>query len=188
VLVVYNGATAEIYGLDLDFKAKIDNAWRISGGIELLHSEYTSFPNADIASVTPGVGLTLAVGNATGNALPNAPAITGDISVDYLLEQPYGTFDFNVTDSYSSAFYQEADNFLSQPAYDLLNASVGLNSSDGHWRIKLFGNNLLNKAVATQLSTNAITPPTAAGVPALISNVDYASPPRTYGVSLRYSY
>jgi outer membrane receptor protein involved in Fe transport len=53
-------------------------------------------------------------------------------------------------------------------------------SSDDLVTVRFFGNNLLNKAVATQLSTLPVPP--------IGYRANYALPPRIYGVSLQYEF
>jgi iron complex outermembrane recepter protein len=178
VIGIYNGAAAKLYGLDIDLEAALGNGFSISGGTEYLHDRFTSFPNAAGSIPQPGGGFILLPGgsgpgiNAEGNELPDAPTYTAFISINKTFTLPTGPLDVNVTDSYNSGFYGEPDNFLRQPSFDLLNASLRWTSIDHRFSMRLWGNNLLNKAVASQISTFPLTYAFA-----------YANPPRTYGVT-----
>jgi iron complex outermembrane receptor protein len=101
-----------------------------------------------------------------------------DMSVDYLVNLPVGSLDLNLTDAFNSGFYTEADNYLRQPAYDLLNASVAWISADERINVKLWGRNLLNRLVESEEVTG---PPEG-------YTVDYSNPPRTYGVTVLYKF
>ena len=53
---VVNGAKARIYGLDVDFTARLTTDLSLSGGFELLHATFTDYKNAvgSIPKVTGG--------------------------------------------------------------------------------------------------------------------------------------
>ena len=44
--VIYNGARAHLYGLDLDFESRVSDRLSLTGGIAYLHSRFVEFPNA----------------------------------------------------------------------------------------------------------------------------------------------
>jgi iron complex outermembrane recepter protein len=176
---IINGAKAQLYGLDLDFEWRSSTSLSLIGGLEWLHSRFTDFPNVPSAVPTPGGGSTATIlTSAAGNQLPFAPTFTGNIGADYTVHAGQSTWSFNVTDSYNSGFYTEPDNVLRQSSFDYLNAAIGWISNSGRLNVRIWGRNLLNKAVATQLST---VPPTG-------YSADYANPPRTYGFTLRYNF
>jgi iron complex outermembrane receptor protein len=174
--VIYNGAGAHVEGVDLDAQAKYGNL-RISGGFEWLHSRFTSFPNAQFSTPLPLGGAQLYSGNAAGNDLPLAPNFTANLSADYVVEAPSGSLDFNVTDYYNHGWYPEPDNYLRQPAYDLLNLSMALTPLNTRFTAKLFANNLLNKPVYGYFASQALG-----------YFADPGNAPRTYGVMLTYDF
>ena len=61
-------------------------------------------------------------------------------------------------------------------AYTTLDLRAGLNSSDGHWRIQLFGQNVTNRYYWTQATHTYDTA------------VRFAGLPRTYGGSIEYKF
>ena len=178
--LIYNGARARIYGFDLDAKARLARDLELTTGLEWLHARYTEFPNAPFSTPVLGGGAQLYLADATGKTLNNAPNATANVALDYLPPIPTGTLDLNVTASFSSRYYQEPDNFLYQPSYTLLNASLNWTVLRDRLSIKLFGSNLLNRAVATQINTLPVPP--------IGYDVDYASPPRLYGITLGYKF
>jgi len=178
--LIYNGAKARIYGLDLDIDAQVTAGLQVSAGIEWLHARYTEFPLAPYSTPVVGGGALLYYTNAAGNTLNNAPNATATLRFDYNVPLPVGSLNLSAANSYSSGYYQEPDNFLRQRAYNLTNASIAWVSSDSRITLRFFGNNLFDKAVATQLSTLSVPP---------IGYVaDYAAPPRIYGVSAQYRF
>jgi iron complex outermembrane recepter protein len=174
----YNGAGATLYGIDLDSVFQVTKAFSVSTTAEVLHSRFTSFPAADFSTQLPAGGIAEYTASATGNQLPNAPRLTLDISGDYVIDLPLGRLDFNITNAYNHGFYTEADNFLRQPAYDWLNASVAWISSDERLNIKLWARNMLDKIVESE----AVTGPPAG------YTIDYSNPPRTYGFTVLYKF
>jgi iron complex outermembrane recepter protein len=171
--IIYNGAAAKLYGVDLDGEARLTSALRFNAGVEWLHNRFTDFPNSVGSSYvrTPtGADITLFPQSATGNALPDSPTVTYTASLDYTVQTRAGPLTFNVTDSYSSKFYLEPDNRLTQGADHFLDFSLAWNVHE-RYRLRLFANNVLNEAVVSQggtLPTGYIA--------------DYPNPPRTYGV------
>ena len=177
-----NGAAAHTYGLDLDVQAKPAPNFIVTGGIEWVEAKFTSFPGANFYTVLPSGGATPYLADAAGKYLPNAPIVTGDLSLDYIREYAGGQLDLNLTDSYSGRYFQEPDNHLSQPAYDLVNAALGWTAPGGRLAFKFWTKNVFNKAIIGQMSTNGF------GGTNVDFNADYSFPPRTYGISARYAF
>jgi iron complex outermembrane recepter protein len=177
--LIYNGAAAHIYGVDVDLDAVVAANLRIAAGVEWLHARYTDFPSAPYSTPVIGGGPMLYYASAVGKALNNAPDATAVLRLDYRIPMRRGALHLNVAESYSSGYYQEPDNFLRQGAYSLVNASVAWLPGD-RWTLKVYGSNLLNKAVATQLSTSPVPPITYLR--------DYSQPPRVYGASAEYRF
>ncbi len=178
--LVYNGAKARIYGLDVDLKAKLTPEIELTTGFEWLHARYTEFPSAPFSVPVPDGGPQLYYASAAGNALNNAPNATATLALDYLPHVSLGALDLNLTASYSSEFFQEPDNYLVQPSYTLLNTAVAWTTPNGRLTTKLYADNLLDKAVATQLNTLPVPP--------IGYDVDYANPPRIYGIAVSYRF
>jgi iron complex outermembrane recepter protein len=176
--VVYNGASARLYGLDIDAEARVTGNLQLNGGLEWIHSYFSSFPSAQFSTPLPGGGAAVYSGDATGNRLPYTAVVTADVGADYFFDFHGGTFDFNVTSAFNSGYFAEPDNYLRQPAFDYLNSSLGWLSADHAWNVKVWGRNMLNKAVPGQLAT---------GAPQGYS-ADYTNPPRTYGVTVNYAF
>jgi iron complex outermembrane receptor protein len=174
----YNGAAATLYGIDLDASFQVTKAFKLSMTAEALHSKFTSFPEADFSTPIPTGGVAQYTASAAGNWLPYAPQFTMDISGDYVVDLPMGKLDFNITNSFNSGYYTEADNYLRQTAYDLLNVSVAWTSPDERLNVKFWGRNLLNKPVESELVTG---PPEG-------YTLDYSNPPLTYGFTLLYKF
>ena len=171
---LFNGAGAELYGLDVDFRARITDRLTLSGALEYLHSEFTSYPNANISTPLPTGGYRQAPGSATGNELPQAPNFSGSITATYDLPIDFGDWRLSATYYYNDGYYMEADNRLTQPSFSLLSAS--LLYTQGRAFVRLWGNNLANEEVVNLLATS-------------VFNAGHKlNAPRTYGVTVGYRY
>jgi iron complex outermembrane recepter protein len=174
---VYNGASARIYGVDLDWDARMTPALSLTGGMEWLHSEFLDFPLAQFSTPLPGGGDRLYLASAAGNQLPFAPSFTLSLGANYKMSLDRSAFTFDVTNYLNSGYFAEPSNYLRQPAYDYLNASLSWSPDDSGLTLKAFANNLLDKAVATQIGTSSFE-----------YFETYANPPRVYGFSVTYKF
>ena len=174
---IVNGAQARLYGADVDFNARITPELSINGGFELLHARFVSYPNAVGSTPRATGGAALFAVDASGNRIPQSQKFAGTIAVNYQKPVAFGTIDSNVTANHNGSYKFEADNFLTQGAYTLLNASLGWRSLDKHYSLTVWGRNLLNEIVLNNGTSQAI------GYP-----VSYGQPPRTYGLTARFTY
>lgn len=167
---VYNGSGAELYGLDVDFTARVTDRLTLSGGIELEHTRFTDFPNADYFESCAVPYPTICSLSATGNQLPQTPEQSGTFNVDYRLPLRSSELTFNANVLASSGYYFAPNNEYKQDAYALLNGSVKW--TRGWFSLSVWGKNLTNSIRAASLNQA----PTALAVA-------YA-PPRTYGATV----
>ena len=174
---VVNGPAAKLYGLDADFEAQITHGLRASGGFELEHTEFSNYPGAVFSTPKPSGGALIFAGDATGDRLPLAQKFTATAALDYHTDVSRGALDFNITTNYNGGYFFEADNFLHQKAYVMLNSSLKFKPAGTRIGITLFGKNLFNEKVITQASTQSI------GYPAT-----FGSAPRTYGIGVSFKF
>jgi iron complex outermembrane receptor protein len=167
---VYNGGKAKLYGLDLDATVRVTHGLTVSAGLELEHDRFTDFPNADFFLSCAHPYPTVCSLSANGKQLPQTPAASGTINVDYRVSISNSELHFNVNEAANSGYYYQPNNEIKQSAYGLLNGSIGWTYS--HYSVTLWGKNLTDVIYAT-----AVNP-----APTAISAA-YAAP-RTYGVTL----
>jgi iron complex outermembrane receptor protein len=167
---VYNGGKAKLYGLDLDATVRVTQGLTVSAGLELEHDRFTDFPNADFFLSCAHPYPTVCSLSANGKQLPQTPAASGTINVDYRVSISNSELHFNVNEAANSGYYYQPNNEIKQSAYGLLNGSIGWTYS--HYSVTLWGKNLTDVIYAT-----AVNP-----APTAISAA-YAAP-RTYGVTL----
>ncbi len=167
-----NAASAEIYGVDLDVSFQVSSQLSLNASLEALHSEYSSFPGAPI-STPQAVGNLLEPGDASGNTLIKAPELVFNTSVDYTIPLSTGaSIDTNITYYYNDGFFWTPDNRISEPSYDIVNASVSWVSPDEKYRLSLWGKNLTSSEYLSQSTAQPLGDTVVAGAP------------RTYGVRL----
>ena len=170
---VYNGAAAKLYGLDLDAKWKATQYLSFTAALEVMHSDFTSFPDAPISTPMPGGGTSYTIGSVSGNTLPLTPDSSLSVTAEYVIPlNSYGNVTLSATDAYSNGWYGEPDNRLHQPAYNVVNAQAGWATADGAWKVQFWGRNLTNAAYTTALGSQP--------------NGDFGvyAPPRTYGLTV----
>lgn len=173
---IVNGAKARLYGVDVDLEARVTPDLRLSGGFEVLDAKFTSYPNAVGSTPRATGGAALFPVNATGNRIPQSQRFVGTLAADYERAVGNGAVLANVTANHNGDYFFEADNFLRQGSYTLLNASLGYRFAAG-FTLTVFGRNILDEIVLNNGTSQAI------GYP-----VSYGQPPRTYGVSARVSF
>jgi iron complex outermembrane receptor protein len=172
---IYNGASAKIYGADLDAEAILFGGFSITGGFSYTHARFDSFPLADYVvpvngCVPPPGGVCPAP--ADGKHLPFAPTATLNIGGDYKLTSALGSFELNVTYYRSDRFFAAPDNVAYQPSYDLVNASATWSDTTDRYLVKLWGKNLGKTIYATSLIEAGQGEEVSLGAP------------RTYGVTV----
>lgn len=190
---VFNGAASEIYGVDIDFDAVITPRLTLSGGIELLHDRFTSFPQAlTLIPVACTTTVTIANGyasclnasgkfvggntsgavDAAGKRLPYTADVAASLTADYRVPVASGEVHASVTYAYNSGYYPDPDNVRRQRPYSNLNASLTWNAPAERWFARIWGRNLTNAAVVQNFANQSF-----------LDAVSYA-PPRTFGVTL----
>jgi iron complex outermembrane receptor protein len=173
----YNGAVAEIYGIDADLKALVTESLTLTAGFSYIHDRYTDFPDAQFYTPNlPAGGNTITTQSADGNRLPLTPDETFNLSGDYRYPLPAGSLGLNVTYFYSTHFVFAPDNIQYQPSYSLVNATISWTAPGDRFIASLWGKNLSNAIVADGY---------LASVFGTLSN--YA-PPRTYGAKVEVKF
>lgn len=190
VAFTYNAADSEIYGLDTDFEVAATNELSIKGGFELLSAKYTTLPTGvgfvpnPVTSIPENCsgstnnnvgGATLLTCDLSGNDLVRAPRFSANLGFEYTKQMSWGSLVFNLADAYSDKYYLEPDNFMKQPSYHSVSASLLFEPSDGRYGIKIWGTNLTDSTVYASGQTGA--------------NFTYfIGKPRSYGITLQTRY
>ncbi|MEJ2411131.1 MAG: TonB-dependent receptor [Novosphingobium sp.] len=188
VVTTVNGPSAKLYGVEVELNGRVtpELTLRANGGY--LHSRIGDFPNAPNTNRLPNgfndTGIpfcdltdpSCVPYNAKGNRLPNAPKFSGNVGFEYRQPVNGGAIRLSSNLLYAGKTFNELDNRLFVKAHEVLSASLGWEGDDG-LRVSVWGNNLTNSYFYTF----------QAGVS---GGADIAQPsaPRTYGVTLGYSF
>lgn len=173
-----NAARARLYGLDVSASAIVTPSFTISANLNLEHTEFLEFPNAPAYTPNPDFPYgNIALGpngsgiDASGNELPRAPKVSGNISATYTV--PVGSGELQLTGqfSYDGGWYSDPENRVRQDAYGLVNLTADWRSQGG-FGVKLWVKNLTDKGYAAYILSDT------GG-----DSIAY-SPPRTFGIEL----
>jgi iron complex outermembrane receptor protein len=171
--ILQNAARAKIYGVDGDIEFVPTKRLRFSASAEWLHAKYETFLGAPIATqdVING-GNTVINGPASGNTLIRAPKFSSNVMANYSIPVSDGSIDLNVSYTFTSKIFQEADNYLFIPPTSLVNGEISWSIND-RYKASLWGRNITNKFYYANSS-------------ALVqASSGAAAEPRTYGVTLQ---
>ena len=169
--VTVNAAAAHIYGAEAELDTAVTSHFTIQGGFSYLHGRYTSFPNAPISSPNPAGGNNSVDGDATGNVTIHTPKFKTNIGGTYKMDTLIGQLELAANYSWTSRYYWDPDNRISQAPYSIVNSSLGWTSADSRFGVKLWVRNALNEHYATCATTAA-------------NGDTYApAPPATYGIT-----
>ena len=169
---VKNGASAKIYGFELDMVAALTDRLRVTGGLTWLHPNFGRFPNAD-SFVPTGIGGNNQIKvDATGNQIPFATKFTATLGAQYRAPLKGGEVIADANALYNDGFFTEVDEGRRQGAYVMVNASLGWVAPNEAYSIRVWGKNLTNEAVLLNKDG------------AVHATAESSQPPRTYGVTL----
>jgi iron complex outermembrane receptor protein len=173
-LAIYNGDSAKIYGVDLDFEAAPTDNLRFTGGLSLNHGRYGDFL-VTTTSLAPGGGMVVEPdASAKGKKLQNNPSLQFNAGMDYRVNLPVGALSLAGNVSYTGRWYATPENRLAQDPYTLVNVSLTWFPDESEkLHVKLWGKNITNKSYATQLALQ---------VP--VTDVVVISAGRTYGITV----
>lgn len=170
--LLVNGTGGEVYGIDVDFTAQVNDVLSFSGGATWLDTQY----DQDV----------VALGNVVqlgGQRLVGAPELSAAIKMN--LDVPVsdvGTIRFSPSINYNSGYFFDGENKvgtggITDDAYTTVSLNVGFESADEIWKIQLWANNIFDdeyfKAGITQGFINRQVIP---------------ADPATYGVTVGFKF
>lgn len=177
-----NAEKVRVRGIEVDGNLRVSNAFSLYGALAYTDATYVSFTNAPVP--LEETGATQAFKDVSGGALPGvskwAGSLGGEVSGAGTFLAQDGRF-FAAADGYSrSSFSSSASpsQFLNIDGYSLVNARVGFRASNGT-SVFLWTRNGLNQNYFEQLLP---APGNAGQYGAVLGD------PRTFGVTLRYSF
>ncbi|MCU0471322.1 MAG: TonB-dependent receptor [Arcicella sp.] len=177
-----NAERVRVFGVEVDGNIKLNSHVTVNGSVAYTDGKYVSFKNAPVP--LEEVGGPQAFKDVSGGDLPGISKWAGSLGVEgttkgTFLALPglyFGGLDVYFRSTFSSS--PSPSQFLNIEGYNLVNGRVGFRASNGI-SIFVWGRNLLNKDYFEQL----LAAPGSAGQYAGI-----LGDPRTYGVTLRYTF
>ncbi len=167
--VFTNAGEAETYGVEAELVASPTQNLLMSLSLGYLKAEYSEFINSQMQDVS-------------GSLTPiNSPEFTGNLGLQYRHPLGFARLEMGADVSYRAAYHVEVNNLsaLKQGSFALVNASIGLESNEGKWRVSLGIKNLTDEAYITHGFDLTAFP----GV-----GLAYYGEPRTYRLGVRYSF
>jgi outer membrane receptor protein involved in Fe transport len=140
-----NAASADIYGLDAQVKARPGEATEVTAGAQVLQARYNSFPAATCTDFSPGAATLYAPVScdATGNRLPFAPRLKLNLAANHRVELgEAGSLIFSGSVAYNSGYFSEPDNVIRQKAFATLDAQVEWRTAGRGPALRLWALNL----------------------------------------------
>lgn len=177
-----NAEKVRVLGVEVDGSLRISNAFSVYGALAYTDGKYVTFTNAPVP--LEETGGERAFKDISGGQLPGiskwAGSLGGEVSGAGKFLAQDGRFFFAADGYYRSSFSSSPSpsQFLNIDGYALVNARVGFRASNGT-SVFLWTRNGLNQNYFEQLLP---APGNAGQYGAVLGD------PRTYGVTLRYSF
>lgn len=169
LLTIVNAAKARIYGGELNTTVRPLAGLTAQFGVAYTHGRYTSFPAAPITRPIPTGGNVTIFADGSGKTLIRVPTWSGNAGINYKQSVSFGTIDFGGNVYFSSGFFGDVGNRLRQPAYQVVNTTLGLTLPGDRFRVSFWTRNLLDQKYDLQLYDPAQ------------SDRHITAPPRTIG-------
>jgi len=144
---VINAGSARSQGVEVESTALLARGLTARLSATYLQAEFLNFSNAPYFYQRPGGGNSLGTINARGNVLPRAPRESLGAGLNYVVDvSSVGKFAFDANVAYSSKFYWDSDNVISQGPLTIVNASATFTPRRAEaLSIRLWAKNLTNK-------------------------------------------
>lgn len=187
--VVFNAASAEIKGLELEVVARPTDGLTLRGSLGLLDAKYKSFRQCD-----PNFPATCTIVDVSSRNLRRAPKTSASVGFEYQIPSSLGDWTLSADYSHTSPYdltivpqvgnLQRNDPRCRTDGQDSVNASIAWKGEAG-LRASLWGRNLLDDR-----GLNYCLPVGATGAAGATNFFTFANgrTPRTYGVTLGYSF
>ncbi|MBB3941482.1 iron complex outermembrane receptor protein [Novosphingobium fluoreni] len=171
VSILQNAGVARMKGGELEVTAQATRDLSLRAAASYLDAKFRKFDNAVVTVPLPNGGNNQIAIDAAGKDSIRAPKFTLNVSGTYQRDLGPGTLGLTASVFYSDKFFWDYLNRLKQPHYAIANGEISW-TTPGQLRIGIYGTNLTNKAVQSNVVTSTLG--------------DYASyqRPRSYGVSV----
>jgi iron complex outermembrane receptor protein len=170
-----NAARAHIKGAEFEAQGRIVDGLTANLGATYLHAVYKSFPGAQILIPIAGGGNANGTMDASGQPVVRSPKLTLTAGLNYETAFAGGLVNFNGSFYHTSSFTYEPSARVIQPAYDLLNGSIGWSPVNKKFGLTVYAENITKKRYYENLTINTT------------GDIAVYAPPRRIGVRLNFS-
>jgi iron complex outermembrane receptor protein len=179
-----NAAVSEAYGAEFEMLWRPTRAFTINASVNYLHSTFTKFTAADPLDprlFAPGAVEALLVKDLSGNATRMSPRWSLNLAPNYEIGLGNGgVIILGANYAYRSKQYHTEfnDERLAQKAYSIVDANIMYRAPDGKFSVNAWVKNVTDELVYAG-SFSVSTSRTIGGT---------LMPPRTYGLTVGYSF
>lgn len=171
--VQQNAGGAEIYGIEVDLRAKLTPNFEVFASGSLLHAKYTEFLGAQVNPPRPNLdGNTATFIDASGNTVVKMPNASLTLGGSYTHDLFGGELRLSGNLYHAGETYFEFSNRLRQGPYTIVNARASWMPDSERYRLSVFSENLFNTTYLRSV------------VNSTSGDMQLFNPPRTVGVSL----
>ena len=185
---IANAEAVNVKGFELDANYQLNSHFTFFGALAYTDGKYVKFTNAPLPLEETGLtenGQQKAFKDVSGGRLPGISKWSGSLGGEYTVPAKFfakeGKFFVAAEGFYRSEFSSSPSPsaFLNIEGYTLVNARLGFRATNNGFSAFLWGRNILNKNYYEQLLPAGGNAGHYAGV---------LGDPRTWGVTLRYSF
>jgi iron complex outermembrane recepter protein len=164
--VVGNAAKSTLYGIDVDFLARLTPELTLNGGAEILHAKFDKFDGAVINTIPTdgGGGLLQVNGSGAGARIPYAQNFSGTLAATYKREIGGINVALNTTAIYQGDYWLDV-NFAHQKHYVMLNGSLTFSDLSDRLSLQFSVTNALDEKYLQKVITASFQAEGAYGSP-----------------------
>ena len=159
--VVGNAGEATTRGIEAGLRWQATDNLRLRSFATYNDGEYSGYRTQcyTLQSAAQGCDPVTNTQDLDGSSLPRAPEFTFGVGGMYTVPVGIGSLSFAADANWSDEYQIETTNspFLVQDSYWRIDASVALESNDGHWRGMLIGRNLTDETITSFGATRGFT-------------------------------
>lgn len=153
VLELTNAGEARSQGIEADMTALVGDATRVTLATAYIDAKFIRFQNAPCyGDQTPATGCINGAQDLSGVRMPDSPRFKANLDIEHRIPLN-NALELVLAGNYAyrtDARFQANNNpRAEQPAFGILNLSVGLDVNDGRYNVTLFANNVTDKFYLT---------------------------------------
>ena len=152
--ILQNAKSAELYGIDMHYQAKLTDQIEFDLGAAYTHGRYTDFKAAAVQTFSPIFGVQNGVADVSNGKMTRTPEFTATAALTYKTELMGGTLELTGNGNYQTESSFDFANTLRQSGYTLVNLRAAWTDPSRKWTASLNGRNILDKKYLVQILPN----------------------------------